>query len=631
MKYTFFTEDGHFAMDYADYCKSPELVDKIQDDSRVLVNLGLKLLSFDRDWLDEHPKQKRFVEQMERERNENPVRFFLPHCAGHDDFNTPSHNYLNDDYNIYTGITTGNRYGKTTLAWIKIMVTYGLIPCDPKWEIFTEHGVNYREFLGPRDVGVVSYQWDSHRKVIWPQVMKVWTPKSEIEGFLYWEVPQKTNGETIPFACESRVDLMACSQPQVAFEGSSKDNFLWDEQGVEPKFDGAEARTKTRRRYRKDDEGYEHLTRGAHTGGFTPHKLPDRPDTGGGTWLHRLAIGEENRGMTVKFYEGDIIKDVPDWIYSERQKSEDLGALEEAETKNNRKRVRIIKSRLFGEWEITGGLVYDEYDEDIHVVDDFDVPDNWCAMRCGDHGRTNPTSFLWIAITPDNDWVIYDEYYEMDRTVSQNVNSVVAQSGNRLERIEDFDLANPRYREVHESQTYVADVLDGRTFRSPDTNSHRTIGQIYHNAGMPRLRAAPIDVTPGCNWGISMVKEMLSVRDDITHIQKDTLGAPRLYIMRKCVKLRAHIKSYRNKETTNDAGNPTEKPQGKDDHDLDALRYGVTSRPLYKPTRTIRTQTKGGTTSERSSRGYWCPEDRPKGRTRNVRASGNRRDSYTGV
>jgi hypothetical protein len=630
MKFEFFTEDGQFHMEYADYCKTQELVDKVQDDTRLFTNLGLKLFSFDRQYLDEHPKQKQFVEHMEQERLDNPVRFFLPHCAGHDNFDTPSHNYINDDYNTYTGITTGNRYGKTTIAWIKMLLTYGLIPADPKWEVFTEHGVKYNPYLGPRDIGFVSYQWDSHRKVIWPQMMKIWTPREQIKDFLYWEVPNKTNGETIPFACGSRVDLMACSQPQAAFEGSSKDNFVWDEQGVESKFDGAEARTKTRRRYRKDDEGFEHLTRGAHTGGFTPHKLKDRPDTGGGTWLHRLAIGEEKRGMSVGFYEGDIIKDVPDWIYSERQKKADLGSLEEAQEKNNRKRVRIIKSRLFGQWEMTGGLVYDEFDEDVHVINDFEIPWDWCALRMGDHGRTNPTSFLWGAITPDNDWVIFDEYYEMDRTVTQNVQAVVKQSGNKLNPVEGFDSANPRFREEEVEQTFVMDVLDGRTFRSPDQDSHNTIGQLYHNAGMPRLRGAPIDVTSGCSLGITKVKEMLAIREDVKHMKSGKYGAPRLYIMRKCVKLRNHIKAYRNKETTNDDGNPTEKPQSKDDHDLDALRYGITSRALYKPTRTIRPQSKGAMPNEQRRR-YWCTEDRPERRSRHVRPSGNRRDRYTGV
>ncbi len=627
--FEFFTEDGAFKMEYADYCKAPELIDTIADDNRILVNLGLKILSFDRRWLEDHPHQRRYVENMEHEREQNPIRFFLPHCAGYPDFNTPSHKFINDAEHIYAAIVAGNRFGKTTLMWVTLCVRFGLIPCDPNWEIFTEHGVEYGEWLGPREAGMVSYQWDSHRKTIWPQVMRAWTPQKEILDYLGWEVPQKTTGEVLPFDCGTRTQLMACSQPQAAFESQALDVIGWDEQGVGAKFDGANARLKTRRKFSRNEEGFEYLTRGVHRGGLTPHKLKDRPDTGGGTWLHRLAEGTEKRGMTVKFYQGNLLKDVPDWVYSERQKKLDLEELEEAKAKNNRKRVRSIESRLFGKWEHTGGLVYDMFDRDLHVINDFEIPSSWCAFRCLDHGRTNPTACLWIAITPSNDWVVYREYEGAGNTISENCKQIIERSGNTRERVNNARSLYPVYKEDQCSEIYLFDVLDGRTFKRPDENSTDTLGQLYQKAGLNRCRAAVIDTSPGCATGIHKVSEMLSIREEERHIQTGEKGASRLYFMRSCTGVIGHMMEYRNKERVNDEGNPMEKPQEKDDHDMDALRYGATSPARYIPTRTIRIPEKeaaNGTTT----RGYWVPEDGPQ-RDSASRAPRRSRDKFTGL
>ena len=127
MIFTFYTEEGEFSLAYEDYIKNSDLRKAIADDGRIFVNLGLRILSFNRKWLDEHPNHKRFVEHMQHEREENPLRFYLPHCAHSKDFDTPVHRFLNDDQNIYTAILAPNRLGKTTAMWIKLMVRYGKI------------------------------------------------------------------------------------------------------------------------------------------------------------------------------------------------------------------------------------------------------------------------------------------------------------------------------------------------------------------------------------------------------------------------------------------------------------------------------------------------------------------------
>lgn len=626
-------------MPYDDYVANTELVEKVNDDERLFVNLGLKILTFNRTWLEEHPDVEKFVEHMRVQCEENPVRFFLPHCARHPDFNTPSHNFINDNTHIYSAIQKANRYGGSTLAWVKMLVRYGVIPCEPEWEIFTEHGVKFQPWTGPKEVAVVSYMWDNHRKTLWPQVMRKWTPKKEISNYLLWNVPKITSGETIEMTCGSKVHLMACSQPQGVFESQALDAVWWDEQPPEEKFDGSNARLKTRRKYRRGDDGYEYLTRGVHLASLTPHKLEDRPDTGAGTFIHQLAKGEINKGMTVKFYRGNMLKDVPDWVYTERQKRVDKQELAEAIEIKDKKRERHLMSRLFGEWEESGGLVYDEWDREMHVIDDFELPWNVCAFRCGDHGRVNPEAWLWVAMLDMMEYiafVVFREYESVGKTISEDVAEIVRLSGNRLaltgKRQYGQQLVT-EYKEEFLHERYVTSVLDGRTFRSPDKNTRITLGELYQIAGLRTLRQAPItDIKPT----LSFLKELLKVDPTIHRLVVDEhgkprlsrqMGAPRFYVMRSCAGFIREIENYRNKPQKRMDGNQSEKPQTVRDHRMDAIRYGLMSQPRYDITKSIRDMTREEANEKfRKRRRYWCPEDRPvRPRERHLL-----RDGYTG-
>ena len=616
MKFEFYTEDGVFGLDYKDYLKNEDLMKKIADKRRIFVNLGLKLLSFDRQWLREHPKQEKFVEHMRDEQAQNPLRFFLPHCATYDDFDTPSHQYINDVYNIYTAFLAPNRLGKSTATIIKALVTFGVIPTDKSWEIHRDHGVIWREWTGPKEIGVASYNWSNIDDTVWPQVVRAWLPKNELGAYFDYNAP-KDSAFTVPLACGSKLHFKALSQPQGAFESQALDGWIWDEQATEEKFDGANARLKTRRTYSTDDKGYEYLTAGWHVCGATPHKVDGRPDTGDGTWFSEMWRGTLTKGLSSKFYTGNLFADVPDWCYSEREKQVSLNELEEAVRTHNKKRVRAIRSRLYGEFETTGGMVYDEWDDEMHIIPEIKIDPTWSAFRCVDHGRTNPTACLWAAITPKNEVIFFQEYEGIERQISDNVERIVAMSGNRLEFIGQgdggFGIAIPRYREVadgKDSMQFIFDVLDGRSFRTTDNGTIFTVGALYQFAGLNKLQGAPLQqIEPT----IPLVKEAMRIRPEQRHIITGELGAPRMYVVgARCPGLIRHLKSYRNVESKSKDGNASEKPHSRDDHDLDAMRYGFMMGPSFRAWCPIRPQHTGMA----NNKGYWIDEEKQEQESR---------------
>jgi len=188
------------------------------------------------------------------------------------------------------------------------------------------------------------------------------------------------------------------------------------------------------------------------------------------------------------------------------------------------------RSRLFGEFVNQQGIVYSEFNRNTHVVEAFEIPEDWPKYRSIDFGTKNPFACLWFALDPSDDVLhVYREYYATERTTVENGNFVVA-----LSRGENYDwtVADPESR-------------DGRL-------------TLARECGFD-TKAAPkhIGVVETINW----VKERLAL---------DANGKPHLLVHNNCRNLIKEFRLYRWSE-----GNGKDKPIKANDHALDALRYQV--------------------------------------------------------
>ena len=87
-----------------------------------------------------------------------------------------------------------------------------------------------------------------------------------------------------------------------------------------------------------------------------------------------------------------------------------------------------------GQWSASQGAVYDQWDAAVHVVDRFDIPNNWRRIRAIDFGFSNPFVCQWWAIDPDGRLFLYREIYATKGLVEDHAKHIVALTGN--ERIE---------------------------------------------------------------------------------------------------------------------------------------------------------------------------------------------------
>lgn len=202
----------------------------------------------------------------------------------------------------------------------------------------------------------------------------------------------------------------------------------------------------------------------------------------------------------------------------------------------------VLYQRLaLGRWVQAEGVVYEEWDAAVNLIDPFPIPASWKRYRVVDFGYTNPFVCLWFAEDPDGRLYLYREIYMTQRLVEDHARQILELSGR--ERIE-------------------------YTLADHDAEDRATL-ERHGISTIPAVK----DVSPG----IQAVKQRLIRAGD---------GKPRLFIMRGVLveedeKLKAarkplctqdEVVAYAWQKSTD--GKPVkEQPVKLDDHGMDATRY----------------------------------------------------------
>ena len=199
--------------------------------------------------------------------------------------------------------------------------------------------------------------------------------------------------------------------------------------------------------------------------------------------------------------------------------------------------------------------VYSELSDDIHFIPHQDPPPHWYRGIGLDPGLSNPTAFVEVAFSPNGDVYVYNEYEEKNRAVSDE--SMVLRN-----------LITPQHI------FYFMDGIDGLK-RNKVTMTSLQAEYIAH--GIP-FALAPREVLPG----VQRIKEYLKFDEKRIHPFTGKMGAPRMLISQRCVKLRRALMMYRfdERKTHTVFENEPEKFRKYQDHLPDALRFIVSGATL---------------------------------------------------
>ena len=71
------------------------------------------------------------------------------------------------------------------------------------------------------------------------------------------------------------------------------------------------------------------------------------------------------------------------------------------------KNKQLIEAKIYGRFVPLSGLVLPQWNEEIHIIPDFDIPKDWIRAFCIDCHYRTPSAAVWMALSPDGDWFVY--------------------------------------------------------------------------------------------------------------------------------------------------------------------------------------------------------------------------------
>jgi len=204
----------------------------------------------------------------------------------------------------------------------------------------------------------------------------------------------------------------------------------------------------------------------------------------------------------------------------------------------------VRRKRLYsGLWVAAEGAVYSEWDRNVHLLDCFEILDDWLRIRVIDFGFRDPFVCLWLAVDPESRLYVYRQLYMTGRLVEDHAKDILQLS-----------------RHEHISATICDHDAEGRG--------------TLERRGIRTLSASKSILT-----GIQAVQARLRLSSD---------GKPRLFVLndslverdptllaaKKPTCIEEEFEAYEWAAQMEDQV-LKETPIDRDNHALDALRYGI--------------------------------------------------------
>ena len=206
-----------------------------------------------------------------------------------------------------------------------------------------------------------------------------------------------------------------------------------------------------------------------------------------------------------------------------------------------------------GEWAAAEGGVFPEFDEQVHVVDDFDPPDNWPVITGLDPGY-GTTAWEWMAKSPAGNYFVFDEIY--------------AEKQDFAEKCRNYNQRNRvNHRAILREYGDPNEILSNR-------DQGISIQRQAREHGI-RLTPWPADKGAGYEAGVTALRTMLCNARD---------GRPGgLFVCRRCKGLISNFQNWSFKRNSSgEMIDGAERYEGGNDHGVDVARGLVSSGFLQK-------------------------------------------------
>ena len=407
----------------------------------------------------------------------------------------------------------GNRSGKTE--------------CGAVESVYMARGIHpYRENKDNVFGWVVSLSWQVQRDVAQSKILSYINPSwiedvtmlsGKKESLKYGVIDQIRIKNV--FGGTSVIGFKSCDQGREKFQGSSLDFVWFDEEPPEDIYDECRMRVLDKC--------------GDIFGTMTPLK--------GLTFVHdKIYLNTENNP--------EVWYEFMEWGDNPYLNKNEIDLLTKTLSDDQ------LSSRRYGRFKESSGLVYTEFDENIHVLKQpIHIPPDWQDTISIDPGLNNPLSAHWYAVDYDGNVYVVAEHFEAGKDIEYHSNKI-KEICTRLNWKRD---GQGRYH------TLIDSAANQKTLASS-----KSVTELFYEFGI----VANPKVNKDMFSGIQRVKQYLKVNGDKSKI----------CIFPSCVNLIRELKTYRWGEGEN--------PKKIDDHALDELRYYLMTKPENTPPKIQKTE-----------------------------------------
>ncbi len=398
----------------------------------------------------------------------------------------------------------GNRTGKTECGAVEVV--YFARGCHP-----------YRKIKGATTGWVVSLSTQVQRDVAQSKILYYLNPDWIVDVVMLQGRKDNIKNGIIDyilvknvFGTFSKIGFKSCDQGREKFQGTSLDYVWFDE---EPPYDiYSECKMRI-----LDKHGDIFAT-------MTPLK--------GLTFVY-------DEIFLNKFNDANIWCEFISWddnpFISSEAKEEMKKTMSDAE----------LRSRQYGEFLDFGGRVYTEFDENVNVIEPFDIPYDWQDKLSIDPGLKNPLSCHWYAVDYDGNVYVVAEHYDKDKDIEYHSNKI-------HEICEKLNW--------HRNSNGMVEALIDSAANQKTLASIKSVADLFYEHNI----LVNTNVNKDVFSGIQKVKSYL----------KNSFGQSKLFIFNTCKNMINEIKTYR--------WGKGDSPVKENDHSMDELRYYIMSRPENK-------------------------------------------------
>ncbi|MBQ0099183.1 MAG: terminase family protein, partial [Firmicutes bacterium] len=279
----------------------------------------------------------------------------------------------------------------------------------------------------------------------------------------------------------STIGFKSCDQGREKFQGSSLDFVWFDEEPPEDIYEECRMRVLDKK--------------GDIFGTMTPLK--------GLTFIHDEIYLNSHNSKEV-WYE------FMEWGDNPYLDSEEVDALSTSLSEDQ------LESRRYGRFKSSSGLVYTEFDENIHVIEPTNLPCEWQDTLSIDPGLNNPLSCHWYYVDYDGNVYVVYEHFEAGKDIVYHANKI-KEICNKLGWKRDVN---------GNIQSLIDSAANQKTLAS-----NKSVTELFYENG--------IAVNPKVN------KDMFSGIERVKQYLKISNGKPKIYIFKNCVNLIRELKNYR--------------------------------------------------------------------------------------